>query len=401
MKVLIVVPVYLPATRFGGPVKSVHDLARSLAKRGIEVTVFTTNSNGPENLQVPLDRPVETDGVVVRYFPVQWPRGYFRSAALATALRNEVHSFDLVYAAWMYAHTTVAAARESGRQHVPYVISPRGMLDRNAIRQKGRMKKLAYMALVGHRVLANAEAVHFTSEGERRNAIAEIGDAKSIVIANGIEADDEKASTSGAPVKDFALPSGKRVALFLGRLSYIKGLDQLIDAWPTVVHHVPESHLVVAGPDDENLYPRLERQIAANGVSGSISYVGMVGGAAKAQLLERCELLVNPSYLESFGMSIVEAMARGKPVVVTDRVNIAPDIAKAGAGIVTRCDPTSIAGAIIELLRNTTRASSTGRAARALVERRYSLDDVADKMATAMAGVVERHRARGTESAAA
>ena len=182
MKVLIVVPGYYPARRFGGPIKSIHSLARGLAELGVEVNVFTTNSDGPVNLRVAVGVATLVDGIEVTYFPVRWPRSYFFAPALGSALRERIKTYDVVYAAWLYVYPTAVAARESGRQGVPYVISPRGMLDRNAIAQKSRIKKTVYLAAVGRALLHAATAIHFTSQGERDNAIERFPDAKSIVF---------------------------------------------------------------------------------------------------------------------------------------------------------------------------------------------------------------------------
>ena len=180
---------------------------------------------------------------------------------------------------------------------------------------------------------------------------------------------------------------------FLGRLSYIKGVDLLSQAWPEVLRAVPSCHLVIAGPDDENLYGSMHEGFVRAGIAQSVSYLGMVGPEMKIQLLRQCTLLASPSYLESFGMSIVEAMAGGKPVVVTDRVNIAEDIAAAGAGLVTRCDPGEIAGAIVDLISGSARSAAMGAKGRMLVEDQYLLATATEKMGQAMSSIVERRKA--------
>ena len=68
MRLLHVVPTYLPASRYGGPLYSVHALCAALAKRGHDVHVYTTNVDGPGVSAVPVDRPVDMDGVQVSYF---------------------------------------------------------------------------------------------------------------------------------------------------------------------------------------------------------------------------------------------------------------------------------------------------------------------------------------------
>ncbi len=387
-------PGYFPASRFGGPIKSIHSMARGLSELGVVVNVFTTNSDGLVDLQVAVGVATLVDGIEVTYFPVQWPRGYFFAPALGSALRESIKTYDVVYAAWLYVYPTAAAARESRRQGIPYVISPRGMLDRNAIAQKSRIRKTIYLAAVERTHLHAATAVHFTSQGERDNAIERFPDAKSIVIPNGVEISPGALCDSETELSRLGVPTNQPLVLFLGRLNYIKGLDLLAKAWPAVLRAVPSAHLVLAGPDDDNLYEGIRRELGTLNMLHSVSYVGMVQGATKAALLQRCELLVSPSYLESFGMSIVEAMAEGKPVVVTDRVNISPDIAAAGAGIVTPCRPDEIASAITRVIDNPEAAASMGQAGRMLVREQYSLPNIALGMRDALTAVAKTQRAR-------
>ena len=83
MRLLHVTPTYLPATRYGGPIQSVHGLCTALAARGHDVHVFTTNVDGRGDSAVPLARCVPTDGVGVWYFPSRWLRRLYWSPPMA------------------------------------------------------------------------------------------------------------------------------------------------------------------------------------------------------------------------------------------------------------------------------------------------------------------------------
>src|SRR5512137_1024098 len=128
MRLLHVVPTYLPAVRYGGPIHSVHGLCAALAARGHDVQVFTTNVDGPGNSAVPLGRPVDVDGVKVWYFPSRRLRRLYWSPAMGRMLKQEVGSFDLVHLHSVFLWPTWAAARAARGSSVPYVLSPRGML---------------------------------------------------------------------------------------------------------------------------------------------------------------------------------------------------------------------------------------------------------------------------------
>ena len=111
MRILHVTPTYLPAVRYGGPIRSVHGLAKAQAARGHDVEVFTTNVDGPGVSPVPLDEAVAIDGVKVRYFATGAGRRLFRSPAMGRALKAKIASFDVVHIHYMWVWPTTAAAR--------------------------------------------------------------------------------------------------------------------------------------------------------------------------------------------------------------------------------------------------------------------------------------------------
>ena len=171
VKLLHVVPTYLPAWRHGGPILAIHGLCKALVARGHQVTVFTTDVHGEGKLDVPLARPVEIDGVEVRYFPVCLaPPPLYFAPGLAAAVREEAARFDAVHLHSVFLWPTSAAARAAERAGVPYLLSPRGMLVPELIRARGRWRKLAWMLLAERRTIERAAALHATSALEAAEA---------------------------------------------------------------------------------------------------------------------------------------------------------------------------------------------------------------------------------------
>ena len=367
MRILHVVPTYLPATRYGGPIVSVHGLCRALAARGHDVHVFTTNVDGDGVSDVPLGVAVPLDNVNVHYFASSFRRLYY-SPAMKRALRG-VRDFDVVHLHSVFLWPTLAAARAARRAGVPYVVSPRGMLVPELIRRKSRFVKTAWLALFEKRTLLHASLVHFTSHQEQSDAlrVVEGSDPKGragVVIPNGVEL---PSAAEG--------PRGDEL-LFLGRINWKKGLDRLIEAMTML----PEARLVVAGNDEENYRASLPH-------ADNVRFIGPVSGDAKADLLRRAAALVLPSYSENFGNVVLEAMAAGTPVVVTPEVGLAEEVARAGAGIVTPNDPPQLAAALRALLADRARAEAMGRAGRVAVEARFTWDRVAAEMEAAYARI--------------
>ena len=167
MRLLHVVPTYLPATRYGGPIRSVHGLCAALAARGHDVHVVTTNVDGATDSDVPLATPVAIDDVSVRYFPSSRLRRLYWSPPMGRMLRTEARGFDLVHLHSVFLWPTWAAARAARRVGVPYVLSPRGMLVGDLLRARSRYVKAAWIAMIERTNLTRAAAVHVTSAVER------------------------------------------------------------------------------------------------------------------------------------------------------------------------------------------------------------------------------------------
>src|SRR4030095_10027708 len=176
LRLLHVVPTYLPALRYGGPIRSVHALCRALAADGHDVHVFTTSVDGPGDSDVALEQPVDLEGVKVTYFPSRRLRRLYWSPPMRRALAASVGGFDVGHLHAVYLWPIWAAARAAHAHGVPYVISPRGMLVPELIRRKSRWVKAAWIALVERGNLEAAAPIHATAAGDgRRHPGAVVG----------------------------------------------------------------------------------------------------------------------------------------------------------------------------------------------------------------------------------
>ncbi len=320
---------------------------------------------------MPLGKPVAIDGVEVRYFPVRAPRRLYLAPELGRAAREAVSRFDAVHLHSVFLWPTSAAARAAERADVPYVLSPRGMLVPELIRSRGRWRKLAWLALAERRTIERAALLHATSALEAADA-ARLGFPlpPAAVVPNGIDPEpwDGNLAALSPPVR--AVVEGDPFLLFLGRLSWKKGLDRLIPA----LAQAPGAVLAVAGNDEEGIRPELERLGAG---AGRAVFLGPVHGADKAALLHRTAALVLPSRSENFGNVILEAWAAGRPVVVTPEVGLAATVRETGAGIVADGD---LGEALSGLLADPARLDAMGRRGAEAVRERFGWGPVALEM---------------------
>jgi glycosyltransferase involved in cell wall biosynthesis len=376
VRILHVVPTYLPATRYGGPIYSVHGLCKALAALGHEVHVYTTNVDGPGDSAVPLLQPVERDCVNVWYFPSRILRRLYRSPLMGRFLRDNTAYFDIVHLHSVFLWPTWAAARAAQTARVPYVLSPRGMLVKDLIRRKSRWLKTAWIALVERRTIVNAALLHVTSETERQDLQAfGFRLAGVAVIPNGVETPAQWDESAASPDVEAVL-GRQPMLLFLGRLNWKKGLDRLLQAMRTL----PYAHLVVAGNDDEGYLPKLRQLVSEYALEDRISFIPRtVSGTDKEALFAAAKVFVLPSYSENFGNTVPEAMFRGRPVVVTEEVGAAELVRQAQAGYVVGAE--QLPSAIAALLNDPLAAAGMGERGRTWVREHLQWDRIAAAMA--------------------
>jgi glycosyltransferase involved in cell wall biosynthesis len=380
MRVLHVVPSYLPAMRYGGPIRSVHGLCKALARQGHEVHVFTTNVDGPDDSEVPLGQPVEREGVKVWYFPSRRLRRLYRAPEMMRALRREMKNFDIVHLHSVFLWPTWAAARAARRAGVPYLLAPRGMLVQDLIRHKSRFLKSAWIRLVERRNLERAAAVHITTSLEAAE-LARFGFRlqRVVEVPNGIDFDAEPIRGDDADVL-----TGRPYVLFLSRVNWKKNLDPLIRSWSAV----QGADLVVAGNDEENYQPGMERLARELGLAGRVRFIGPVDDARKWALYRHAKAFVLPSRSENFGIVVLEAMSVGCPVVISPGVGLADAVAESGCGLVAEAEPVALAQAINGLLADGELRAAMGALGRQTARERFGWPAIAERMAAAYRGII-------------
>ena len=167
MRILHVVPTYIPAYRYGGPIYSVHGLCKALVLLGHEVTVFTTNVDGDNDSDVPLGQPVDIDGVKVWYFPSKRLRRIYWSPPMKKALEKQIPDFDILHLHSIFLWPTWAAARSARRMGKPYIIAPRGMLVKELIERKSSFAKKSLDQLLLSGAISNMQRQFMSPPGTR------------------------------------------------------------------------------------------------------------------------------------------------------------------------------------------------------------------------------------------
>jgi glycosyltransferase involved in cell wall biosynthesis len=366
-------------------------MARGQAERGLEVHVVTTDDNGPGRLAAPGGAPLVEEGVSYWIFPRQ-TRFYTCSCPLARWLLRHVAEFDLVHIHALFSFASVVAAVCAKRRGVPYIVRPLGTLNQWGMRERRPWLKRLSFRLIESRILKGSAGVQYTSEQEALEA-RQLGVIHGpFILPNPVDLPASMCKRGGFRAAYPHMAAGAPLVLFLSRLDRKKGLDLLLAAFARVRGNHPEATLVIAGDGDSAFIAGLKRHSQRLGLDAGVLWAGFLQGEEKLAVLADADVFVLPSYSENFGVAVVEAMAAGIPVIVSDQVGIHREIAKAQAGLVVKC---SVEELVCALERTVADAPLRARmAARAMeLAKQFSAEIIARRLAEVYDRVGDRHTA--------
>jgi glycosyltransferase involved in cell wall biosynthesis len=399
MHILYVTSYYKPAYVYGGPARCVPVLCEGLVQAAAEVTVFTTNANGNLYLDVPTDRSIEVDGVLVNYFQRSHlaPSRYFYAPDLGRACWQHMGQFDIVYICGTWTYPLLPAAKAARKANIPYIIAPHGSFMTWSMQQKW-LKKRLYLLLVERGYMNNAAALHCTSNLELEQIKQWRFRPPAVLIPNGVDLSLFKKSHFPGPLRQsLGIPSSALVSLFVGRLHKEKRLDRIIDAFAKVAIAIPEAHLIVVGPDEDQSGLLAQEQVRQLGILDRVHFPGLLSTQEVLQAYTDADLLVLLSYRENFGMVAVEAMAAGLPILISSDVGIAREVKQYGAGIVVDADSPQVEEAWKDMLLSPEKRRQMVEAGARLAWDRFSYQSVARQMLGLFNQVIDAQHNTGND----
>lgn len=375
----------------GGPAEGIRQLARAGRELGHEVEILS--------LDDPAAACVAASPVPVHAVGPGW-RGYGYAPRFTAWLRARRRDYDAVIVNGLWQYNAFGAWRALHGTSTPYVVYPHGMLDpwfRRTYPLK-HLKKWLYWPWADYRVLRDAAAVLFTCEEERRRARQSFGLYRCTerVVAYGTPG-----PPAGAP-EDFRrafaarwpATGGRRCLLHLGRVHEKKGPDLVLQAFARHLRARPAAeswHLIMAGPADHPYGVAMRGLARSLGLDDRVTWTGMLEGPLKWGAFYQAEAFLLPSHQENFGIVVAEALACGRPVLISDQVNIWREIEADGAAFV---EPDDLPGTERLLARWSAlgaeeRADFGGRARRCFT-RRFGIAAGAASLHDALAPFVRR-----------
>lgn len=350
----------------GGPPRVIAALAAAQRALGCDVRLVSSDRPGgaaDRFIAAHLDPPPPRATVRPKFFvPI----------ATRRRLRAALGEVDVAHLHGIWPPVTLLAGQTCRALGVPYVLAPHGSLHAGALAEKWPRKQvglwlLGYAALVRH-----AAALHLLNRDEARIPWFVPRPARLEVIPNGVDP-----TPFAAPAPPFSLPGlgDAPFVLFLSRLHPGKGLDLLGEAFGRLAGERADLHLVAIGPDQGGA-AILRAAARRHGFAPRLHLPGPLFGEPKRAALAAAAVFCLPSRHEGFSMAILEAMAAGRPVVISAGCHF-PEVAEAGAGREVPPQTAALADALRAVLADPAEAAAMGARGRALVEARYRWTHIA------------------------
>jgi len=322
MRICLVSSSFYPATFYGGPISATWDLSKKLASKGVEIYVSTTNANGSNKLDVEHNMFLKKqDNFFVKYYNEQIINKI--SFAFIFGIWNDIKKSDVVYIQYLFHYTVLFSLLFGMLQNKKVIICPRGSFSTFTLLNKLSFIKSLWISLFispfSKKIIWQASS-YLEEKDIKRN----FPEAKIEIINDGVDFNsfqDFQNISKELLLYKFTKQKFESVSnLFfsMGRLHKIKRFDVLIDAFLKFLEKNKNAKLLIAGGDDGEK-EHLEQKISKLRISNSVFLIGEIGFVDKRLLLNNCDYFTLASEFESFGIVVAEALACGKPIVLSNK----------------------------------------------------------------------------------
>ena len=381
MKILHVAHFFYPCLSAGGVVNASYQIAKMQA-RDNSVKVISSDAC-KKRLKFENGRyDVDVDGIKVDYF-----KNISNRFKLATMLdtplgaifriKNQIRDFDVVHVHEHRQTLSIIVCYFARRYGIPYVVQAHGSV--LPLFQKEGLKNI-FDKVFGFKILHGASKVFALTEVEKEQYLKMgVEEDRIEIVPLGINIEEYSNLPEGGIFREkFNISKDDKLIIFIGRVHEIKGLDLLIDAFKELADSVSDVKLAIVGPDDGYM-DALNSRIAECGLSDKVIVTGPLYKREKQEALVDCDLFVMPSKYESFTTSGLEAMACGKPLVLTKNNHI-HDWVDGSVGLACDDDKMSLKDAMAEVLFDEELSKKFGMNGRRLIQEKYNWDMINEQI---------------------
>ena len=353
MRICLVSSSFYPATFYGGPISATWDLSQELAKKDVEMYISTTNANGNSRLKVNTNRFIkQKEKLFVKYYHEQFINRF--SLAFIFGIWDDIRKADVVYIQYLFHYTVLFSLLFSAVQAKEIIMCPRGSFSSFTLSNKLPLLKALWLKLFikPFSKSINWQASSYLEENDikRRfpNARVEIindgVDFSSFQEFNKYEKNELLEKYTNTQFKAIS-----NIFFSMGRLHAIKAFDVLIDAFSLFIKEDTNAKLIIAGGDD-GVGDNLKQQIIDLKLQDSVFLIGAIDFEDKKTLLNNCDYFTLASEFESFGIVVAEALACGKPIVLSNKTPW-KDLEKNKCGILVDNEKNSFSNAFSKVIK--------------------------------------------------
>ncbi len=299
IKILMIIPSV--SQKLGGTTASVMNFYHGLNQiENVECTVVSTVTEA-EKYEIS-DEILDNDDFIL--FPTK-NTSWRHSKKMKDYLRRNVKLYDLVWIHTLWVATTFHESKYAKKFNVPYIISPHGMIEPDAMKRKAFKKKL-YWSLIEKRIFDNATAIHCITEEESLHS-KQLSKTKTFVIQNGIKKE---------PFYEKKYDKLDSIC-FIGRFHDIKGLDLLLKAFAKINN----LKLIIAGSGEKSYEKYIYSLVQELQLGERVQFKGFVDSAEKKNIFLESAFIVVPSFSEVLSLVALESIMHSTPALLTRQCN--------------------------------------------------------------------------------
>lgn len=354
----------------GGAEVHIVEVVRELAKMGHEIHVFVGND---DRCKVLFD-----DGNIkvhpVKYWKIKNFNSFFFALAAKKGIIKSGIKFDLIHAKQVYPQAILGAKLKKLLKIPLYVTVQNPLAYKEEMVLKGFWAGLFARGLwvleMQVRSALRTSDVCACVSSYSLNEAKKLGANKCVLIPNGID------------LEKFKIYDGQRNKFEISTTSTLiprNGIDILIEALPAVLGKFPETRLKIAG--EGPMEKILRERVRELNIADKVEFLGTIKHGEIPELVKKSHVFVRPSRFEGFGVSFIEAMALGTPVVTCPVGGILDFITDGESGLLVPVnDPLALSNAIIRVFENEVEMKAITAKARKIVEERYQWTEIAKKV---------------------
>jgi glycosyltransferase involved in cell wall biosynthesis len=376
MRILFIIPAYKPAWGYGGTTVVVRELAEAFVALGNSVTVYTTTANGKTELDVQTGVPVNLNGVEVFYFKRVTGDHTHISPQLWKKLRKYGKEYDIIHLHSWWSVLMLGAAFICRRQRLRYILSPHGMLGEYTFTNQNRLLKKILHKTIGKRLIQSS-MLHATTRMEWQECLQVNKNWRGFILPNLVT----------LPRGEYVHPANSIFTIgYLSRIDPKKGMDILFHALAGAPF---DYRLLIAGSGEQKYLDQLKRLSVLLDIDKKISWCGWKKGEEKFDFLSGSDVFILTSFNENFAISVIESLAVGTPVLISETVGIADYVKEKQLGWICKTEINAVKEKLQIIMDSQDDLHRIRKMAPGIIRRDFNKNSLAETYLVAYRGILD------------